>query len=198
LDFCWSAKQDRGSGFTATLSGTQVINAPTIYVGDDALPGVIWVDTTTLSATVLWGLEPGVYPLTVINPDGISATLQNTFTVTEGLGEFVTGGPYAAWSCSSFAITPSPHTSGRVLVGASLSPPGGGDDVGIFYRSDDYGESWTYVEPPQPITRISEMAYDAFNPNLIYAVTAESGLWRSKTVEITGSRSRLLMCNPPL
>jgi hypothetical protein len=51
--------------------------------------------------------------------------------------------------------------------------------VGIFYRSDDYGESWTYIEPPQPITRISEMAYDAFNPNLIYAATAESGLWRS-------------------
>jgi photosystem II stability/assembly factor-like uncharacterized protein len=86
---------------------------------------------------------------------------------------------YAGWSCESFVITPSPHTSGRIMVGASLSPPGGGDYVGIFYRSDDYGESWTYTEPPQPITRINEMAYDAFNLNLIYAATVKSGLWRS-------------------
>ena len=86
---------------------------------------------------------------------------------------------YVGWSCSSFAITPSPHTPGRVLVGASLSPPGGGEYVGIFYRSDDYGESWTYIELSQPIKRIREMAYDAFDPNLIYAATAESGLWRS-------------------
>jgi hypothetical protein len=106
-------------------------------------------------------------------------SLTNAFTVTQGLGEIVTGGPYAAWSCSYFAITPSPHTPGRVMVGASLSPPGGGDYVGIFYRSHDYGESWTYIEPPQSIKRIRKMAYDAFNPEFIYAATAESGLWRS-------------------
>ncbi len=86
---------------------------------------------------------------------------------------------YAGWTSNLFAITPSPHTAGRVLVGAYLSPPGDGDRVGIFYRSDDYGESWTYIEPPQTIDWISEIAYDAFNPNLIYAATDESGLWRS-------------------
>jgi photosystem II stability/assembly factor-like uncharacterized protein len=86
---------------------------------------------------------------------------------------------YDGWTSNAFAITPSPHTPGRVVVGAYLSPPGGGDRVGIFYRSDDYGESWTYIEPPQTIDWISEIAYDAFNPNLIYAGTYESGIWRS-------------------
>jgi photosystem II stability/assembly factor-like uncharacterized protein len=86
---------------------------------------------------------------------------------------------YAGWSNSSLAITPSPHTPGRVLVGASLTPPGGGDRLGIFYRSDDYGDSWTYVEPPQTIDMITEITYDAFNPNLVYAATDESGFWRS-------------------
>ena len=33
--------------------------------------------------------------------------------------------------------------------------------------------------PSQPINRITEIAYDAFNPDLIYAATAGSGLWRS-------------------
>ena len=86
---------------------------------------------------------------------------------------------YAGWTSNSFAVTPSPHTPGRVLVGAYLTPPGGGDRLGIFYRSDDYGETWTYVEPPQTIDWISEITYDAFNPNLVYAATSESGLWRS-------------------
>ena len=58
-----------GTGLTATLSGTQVITAPTAYLGDSKLAEVIWVNTTTLSATVLWGMEPQIYPLTVINPE---------------------------------------------------------------------------------------------------------------------------------
>jgi hypothetical protein len=86
---------------------------------------------------------------------------------------------YAGWTCNSFAITPSPHTPGEVLVGAYLTPPGGGDRSGIFYRSEDYGASWSYIEPPQTISSISEIAYDAFNPNLIYAATSGSGFWRS-------------------
>ena len=87
---------------------------------------------------------------------------------------------YTGWYCGSFAITPSPHMPGRVLVGASLRPGEWSDDyVGIFFRSDDYGASWHYIEPPQPVKRINEMAYDAFNPNLIYAATYDTGLWRS-------------------
>jgi photosystem II stability/assembly factor-like uncharacterized protein len=87
---------------------------------------------------------------------------------------------YEGWYCGSFAITPSPHTPGRVLVGASVSP-GEWDRnyVGIFFRSDDYGVNWQYIEPPQPVKRINEIAYDAFNPDLIYAATYDTGLWRS-------------------
>ncbi len=87
---------------------------------------------------------------------------------------------YAGWYCGSFAIKPSPHTPGRVLVGASLSSDEWDRNyVGIFFRSDNYGASWEYIEPPQPVKRINEMAYDAFNPNLIYAATYDTGLWRS-------------------
>jgi photosystem II stability/assembly factor-like uncharacterized protein len=86
---------------------------------------------------------------------------------------------YAGWSCTSLAITPSPHTQGRVLVGASLTPPGGGDAIALFYRSENSGASWSYIEPTQPIKPIDEIAYDAFNANLVYAATAGSGLWKS-------------------
>jgi photosystem II stability/assembly factor-like uncharacterized protein len=86
---------------------------------------------------------------------------------------------YVGWSCTSLSITPSPHAQGHVLVGASLTPAGGGDAMALFYRSDDYGEHWSYIEPTQPIKPIDEIAYDAFNANLVYAATAGSGLWRS-------------------
>jgi photosystem II stability/assembly factor-like uncharacterized protein len=86
---------------------------------------------------------------------------------------------YTGWTSNSFAVTPSPHTPGRVLVGTMLTPPGGGDTEAIFHRSDDYGETWTSIEPPQTIDWINELTYDGFNPNLVYAATSESGLWRS-------------------
>ena len=72
----------QGVGFTAPLSGTAVTTAPTVTLGDGVLPDVIWVNTTTLNATVPWGLAPQVYTLTVVNPNGISATLTSAFAVT--------------------------------------------------------------------------------------------------------------------
>ncbi len=65
----------QGSGFSATITGTQVLTVPMVYLGDVELPDVIWSSTTTLSATVPWKLPAQVYPLTVVNPDGGSATL---------------------------------------------------------------------------------------------------------------------------
>ncbi len=101
----------QGTGFTATISGTQVITAPLVYLGDDALPNVIWGNTTTLSSTVPWGLVPEVYSLTVVNPDGVSTTLQNAFTITEGFGVFTTDGPYGG---RVYEILVDPVTQGIV------------------------------------------------------------------------------------
>lgn len=86
---------------------------------------------------------------------------------------------YVGWTCTSLAITPSPHVQGHVLVGTSLTPAGGGDSSGVFYRSDDSGLTWDYIEMVPQIKPIDEIAYDAFNVNLVYAATAGSGLWRS-------------------
>ncbi|MFO7625353.1 MAG: hypothetical protein R6V73_13480 [Anaerolineales bacterium] len=86
---------------------------------------------------------------------------------------------YADWSCTSLAISPSPHAQGHVLVGASLTPPAGTDPRGVFYRSDDSGLTWDYIEPNPQMKQIDEIVYDAFNANLVYAATAGSGLWRS-------------------
>jgi len=83
-----------GTDFAAVLSGTLIITHPMAYLGSTALEDVSWVSTTTLTGTVPWGLDPGVYTLTVINPDTQSSSLPDAFTVTQGIGVWTTGGPY--------------------------------------------------------------------------------------------------------
>ncbi|MGD8753490.1 MAG: hypothetical protein PVG14_18830, partial [Anaerolineales bacterium] len=120
----------QGSGFTATISGTQMVSAPTVYLGEHALPQVIWGNTSSLSATVPWGLVPDIYSLTVVNPDGISTTLPGAFTITNGIGVWTTGGPYGG-KANFIAQHPVDH---QVLYA-------GAQWVGIF-RSQDAGATW--------------------------------------------------------
>lgn len=152
-----------GSGFTATLSGTQVITAPAVTLGAEALPDVIWVNTTTLSATVPWGMVPQVYSLTVVNPDGISATLPNAFTVTDGFDEFITGGPYGGYVVQ---LAQKPGISSTVYAttwGAGL------------FISEDAARNWTLIHD---YDWLSQLDFDSQNPNVLY-LGAEDNVYRS-------------------
>jgi len=73
------------------ITGTGFTAVPTVTLGSTLLDDVGWVSSTTLTATVPWGLGAGVYTLTVTNPDGSMGSLTNAFTVTQG---WTTGGPY--------------------------------------------------------------------------------------------------------
>lgn len=70
-----------GTGFTAELSGTEVLTPPTVLLDSTALPEVGWVASTTLTSTVPGGFPVGVYTVTVENPDGGSGSLANALTV---------------------------------------------------------------------------------------------------------------------
>jgi hypothetical protein len=58
-----------------TITGSGFEAAPTVTLGTAALPGVGFVDTGTLTATIPAGFAAGVYDLTVTNPDGLGDTL---------------------------------------------------------------------------------------------------------------------------
>ena len=148
-----------GTGFAAELSGTLVITQPTAYLGTTALDDVSWVSTTTLSATVPWGFAPKVYSLTVVNPDGISATLQNAFTVTNGIGVFTTGGPYGGYVVG---VEKKPGTPTTVYALAM--------DVGLFV-SGNSGGAWELV---YPIDYMSRLVFDSQDADVMYL-----GAWRS-------------------
>jgi len=72
-------------------------------------------------------------------------------------------------------VAPHPRLPGRVLMGATLYPPGfdwstPSRSVGAIYLSDDAGEHFTYV-PTEPISGVVQFAYDAVDPDLVYAAT---------------------------
>jgi hypothetical protein len=165
-----------GTGFAAGLSGTLIVTSPAAYLDSTLLENVSWVNSSTLHATVPWGLEPGVYTLTVTNPGGQSGSLPSAFTVTQGIGVWTTGGPYGGnvQQLTLHPITPTTIYavgSGGLFVSRdamehweyllaspiplnlSLSPPEPhvlyfGSHYGL-YRSLDGGESWEDITPPQ-------------------------------------------------
>lgn len=150
----------QGTGFTAALSGTVVITAPIVYLDDDPLPDVIWGNTTTLSATVPWGMEPGVYTLTVVNPGEGAGSQPNAFTVTQGLGVFTTDGPYGG---DVVGIEKKPGTPTTVYALAS--------GVGLFV-SEDAGGWWELI---YSVDWMTDLAFDAQDPDVMYL-----GTWRSR------------------
>jgi hypothetical protein len=63
------------------IGGADFVDPPAVYLGAYALTNVVWVSDTTINATVPMGLTPGVYALTVTNPDSQSDTLPAAYTV---------------------------------------------------------------------------------------------------------------------
>lgn len=66
-----------------TISGQDFEETPQIYLGDNRLSEVTFVNAASLEATVPANLDPGIYDLTVVNPGGKSATFSNGFTVEQ-------------------------------------------------------------------------------------------------------------------
>ncbi len=145
-----------GTGFTAGLSGTLVVTSPAAYLGSTILEDVSWVSTTTLHATVPWGLEPGVYTPTVVNPDGGKGSLSSAFTVTQGIGIWTSGGPYGG---DTWHVVLNPVVPNQVYASVWWS--------GLFASYDAAGQ-WQPVLiggfPERP-------ALDAGNPQVIYVGT---------------------------
>jgi photosystem II stability/assembly factor-like uncharacterized protein len=69
---------------------------------------------------------------------------------------------------------------GRILVGSNTFEPGNPEaSFGMVFASDDYGQTWAYMGPTEPISSIVDIAYDAVDPDLVYLATNGTGHWKS-------------------
>lgn len=153
-----------GSGFAAEVTGTLVLTAPSAYLGDTPLADVTWVSSTTLTATVPWHLEAGVYTLTVTNPDGGTGLLTQAFTVTQGVGEWNNGALYGGEVRQVMLKPGDPNTVYARAFG-----------VGLF-RSQDAGESWRVIR--NDLHGNSYSVLDPLHPTWVYTAD-DSAVFRS-------------------
>ena len=164
-----------GSGFAAVLddTGTVVRTAPTASLGATPLTNVTCVDSTTLTATVPWGMDPGTYDLTVVNPDGGSDTLAGAFTVMQGIGQWNTGDLFGGQMQQLLMKPGDPNTLYASAYGV----------IGLF-RSDDAGEHWAFVTDKASANN-NEFAVDPLHPDWLYVV------WSQRSHAFAGQRRHL-------
>jgi len=145
------------------ITGTDFTSVPTVTLGSTLLDDVGWVSSTTLTATVPWGLDPGVYTLTVENPSGEVDSLANAFTVTQSIGVWNAGELYGG-RVERLVLNPLTPTTLYATT----------DRVGLF-RSLDGGESWSLKLSPGA----DYLAIDPLSPNRIYVKSYPTQLGQS-------------------
>jgi photosystem II stability/assembly factor-like uncharacterized protein len=120
------------------------------------LTSVALVNSSTLTATVPWGLNPGGYPLTVVNPDGGSVTLSNAYTVTPGIGQWNGGNLFGGDVLQVLMKPGDPNT---------LYAPANG--LRGLFRSTDAGANWQYTGGGFSLA--SKLAIDPQHPTWLWA-----------------------------
>jgi photosystem II stability/assembly factor-like uncharacterized protein len=146
------------------ITGTDFAPTPTAALDGTPLEQVSWVSPTRLTAVVPWGMDEGVYTLTVTNPDpgAASATLSDAFTVTQGIGVWNSGELYGG-TINEIAINPITPTT---LYARS-------DRVGLF-RSYDGGDNWSFQFAG---TLVGSLAVDPVSPTHVYMTGYPHGAW---------------------
>jgi photosystem II stability/assembly factor-like uncharacterized protein len=148
---------------TIVITGSGFVAVPTVTLSSTLLEEVGWVSAERLTATVPWGLEPGVYALTVENPGGGTGSLSDAFTVTQGIGVWTTGGPYGG-RVEEVVLHPLTSTTVYATV----------FQVGVF-ASFDSAASWELtLANSWPIG----LRFDAQDPDVIYCAS-DNGLPRT-------------------
>lgn len=100
--------------------------------------------------------------LLVTNPGGL---LDGGFALAQS-----TWSPLGPNNASVFALQPSPHTDGEILVGTFF---------GGLYRTSDRGIQWTHVSSPFSSFSVFAIAYDPNQPGVLYVGTFGNGLYKS-------------------
>jgi photosystem II stability/assembly factor-like uncharacterized protein len=144
------------------ITGTNFEDGADVLLDGTSLEDVSWAGDTRLEATVPWGMDPGVYDLTVVNPGGESDDLPNAFTVTQGIGVWNASQLYGG-SIKPVVVNPVTPTTVYAV---------GSHHVGIF-RSRDGGETWSFIFSPDA----HDLVLDPITPTTLY--WGNGGLYRS-------------------
>lgn len=156
-----------------TVTGRNFVPTPTLTLGSAVLSDVTFVDSQTLTALVRWGLEPGIYPLTVTNPDGQSDIKEDACTVYLEDNDW---SPTALYGGNVTGVFVDPANPDKVYAGADFS--------GLF-GSNDAAHQWSllYLDPAP-----TEMVFQTCGGTRYLYLGAHDGLMRSSDDGVSWER----------
>ena len=168
---------DQGEGTAPTsvvITGTGFVPVPTARLGNSAFISVSAATANEISGTVPAGLTPGVYALTVINPDGQSDSLSPAYTVlnppspstTLEMGYVLTFGSDAAGSSGD---------DDHVQVIFFEVPAGCGDDLYFRVFDADTGGGGAAEATDEP----DSLPPWSWNTTITYTLRGEDGAYTS-------------------
>ena len=137
------------------ITGSGFVDGATVLLNGTSLDDVEWVSSSAVKATVPWGMDPGVYTLTVTNPGDQSGSLPSAFEVEPGIDVWNEGHLYGG-EVNQVVINPVTPTT---VYAVSY-------DVGMF-RSQDAGENWTF-KVPGGVGGVKDLAIDPLLTNRLY------------------------------
>jgi photosystem II stability/assembly factor-like uncharacterized protein len=97
-------------------------------------------------------------------------------------------------------LSPHPTEERHIFAGVGFYPEPGAvspSEGGIFV-SEDSGEHWSFLAATEALSSVEEIAYDAINPDQIYAGAAGTGLWKSITGGSTWEQLTVPGLAPPI
>jgi photosystem II stability/assembly factor-like uncharacterized protein len=137
------------------VSGSGFVAGAEVHLDGTPLDDTGSLDSGQMTATVPWGLEPGVYTVTVANPNGESGSLADAFTVTQGIDVWNATELYGG-AVDEVAVNPlTPETLYAVAP-----------DVGMF-RSEDGAQTWTFQVAGGEYS-VRNLAIDPVSPTVLY------------------------------
>ena len=149
-----------------SIRGSDFQDGAAVSLGGQALAEVTWGDTGQLTAQIPWGINAGVYALSVTNPDGGSTTLENAFTLIQSIGVWTSDGPYGG---AANPLVVDPHNGSRLFGAVS---------VGIF-RSIDGASTWQKVLPFTSNPGLTGLVIKSSDSTIVLAATSSDGLMKS-------------------
>ena len=113
-----------------TITGDNFENGITATLGSTALQNVVWISATRLTATVPWGMSPGVYTLNVRmmgyapqNVEGVTVSVNRTSNINVELTTEVLEGDVVVVQADRAAIKKDQTSSIRNVSNSGVSRP---------------------------------------------------------------------------
>jgi photosystem II stability/assembly factor-like uncharacterized protein len=191
LDGINPSTASNNAGTPVTITGSGFTALTTAALGSTSL-NAVYLGPTVLTATVPWGMKPGIYDLKITDPSlPDPLVLPNAFTVTLGLGKWINNGPFGGQVLDLIYQPGSAGLPDRLYACVI--------NAGLFVSTDS-GANWSMLINTSYPMRLkispANPQYLYLNTNNGFLRSLDGGLSWSEILPAPGSQNRTISAFP--